>query len=1016
MLRQWLCVLAWMSQAASSSGVNHWNLLELFTLYPQLPSANETCPNGVDAKAGSCSGEGGESSYGDRGSHSSPDPEEDALWLWWFIKVWWLSLIKFTDSGLVWCGALCTSVGIAARWSYWLAVAVVGIFILQLLFWTITWVLCPFLRHVTAFYRYIRGHGGWHEVTTLQGTPVFRPKWVGPKGQSAWSAEFVQQEVRGRGENRDPFDLLVTDGVAITRLRHGTLRGRTNRSGYRLNGGTVHGASHRYFRNQIESYGMEIHLCSTHPCGSNEDDCVHITACATIPRSVELNLQEEAGRGPIGRCCVATWFIGCRCAPFSTLWKGVKALGRCCLRSTCCTRRRPREPLSDAPEVPKHLDSETESEGEGEATCQADQICHFANGKATPLSTHPCRDVSAGGPIPLLASDAARSNKEELTEEGSEWTFRACNHHRAMYELSSSKRRCVVDGCLAEAKSNRDGLKLCRMHATREERSKEAMKPKEAAPKPSPKKPSRSRSKARSEESELPEGKSPPEGETEARIAPGPPEQEADKATEVQRVTSQPGAEILGLYLKAILQGVEAGEALGLVSTPDCGPMETRSILKEAATAYLPKLPKEYPAVAKKALVALILDEVIEVDHYDPVLDLKPTQLLKTMSGSPSYLPAREAQEKDEHPANRYEEIGWQAFYRPKGAQSLPSGFEGVSRAANGGSARVPPDAQSAFAFAARPRHTGSFTDAEPRGLDETTKALQTIAKTLTSKDEAAGQDRGKLSSIGKLEERLVFLLRGCDGLTVPVGTATVGKELFQALQFPVNLNNRVAFGLASLSLGGKDTRQLPDHCLSAADFPLTSEEDFDKYAGTVDNKLEKRPKPPVTLSQWYRNALRQAWAVACVMGTEHYSTFESAATYLLKLGEEHSYMWPPAEIYNVWEELWARFVEELKEVDRTMRREMREDPPTSERIRFFATAQDQMDFLGCACPGLSTWRTKGSTSKLILSQGTIVCSRGLAGRSHSRKMRHFKASGLGETQRTISPAEPRRIPARILR
>ena len=63
----------------------------------------------------------------------------------------------------------------------------------------------PFCGTSAALYRYIRGHGGWHEVTTLQGTPVFRPKWVGPKGQSAWSAEFVQQEVRGRGGKPRPF-------------------------------------------------------------------------------------------------------------------------------------------------------------------------------------------------------------------------------------------------------------------------------------------------------------------------------------------------------------------------------------------------------------------------------------------------------------------------------------------------------------------------------------------------------------------------------------------------------------------------------------------------------------------------------------------------------------------------------------------------------------------------------------------------------------------------------------------
>lgn len=105
-------------------------------------------------------------------------------------------------------------------------------------------------------------------------------------------------------------------------------------------------------------------------------------------------------------------------------------------------------------------------------------------------------------------------------------------------------------------------------------------------------------------------------------------------------------------------------------------------------------------------------------------------------------------------------------------------------------------------------------------------------------------------------------------------------------MQFPVNIN--VAHGITSLSFGGKDVKSIPDYCLSAADFPLTSEEEFDGWSRCTDMKLERRPKPPTTLNAWYRNALRQAWAISCVLGTEHYSTFEQAATYLLKLGEEH--------------------------------------------------------------------------------------------------------------------------------
>ena len=194
----------------------------------------------------------------------------------------------------------------------------------------------------------------------------------------------------------------------------------------------------------------------------------------------------------------------------------------------------------------------------------------------------------------------------------------------------------------------------------------------------------------------------------------------------------------------------------------------------------------------------------------------------------------------------------------------------------------------------------------------ETAKALQAIAKAVTSKDEAAAHDKGKVASIGKTEKRMVFLVRGCDAFSVSLGAATVGKELCHALrasstqgrpqvrlmQFPVDIsNNRIAYGLASMPLGGKDVRNLPDHCLSASDFPLTSEEEFDNWTGCADLKPEKRTKLPVILNAWYRNALREGWAVACVYGTEH---FEQAATFLLKLGEEFAYMWPARNLQRV--------------------------------------------------------------------------------------------------------------------
>ena len=103
----------------------------------------------------------------------------------------------------------------------------------------------------------------------------------------------------------------------------------------------------------------------------------------------------------------------------------------------------------------------------------------------------------------------------------------------------------------------------------------------------------------------------------------------------------------------------------------------------------------------------------------------------------------------EEKPTTPKEELGWQSLYRPRGVKSFPASTPAPTGANpfRAAPSVAPPQAQQAFAQAARPRHLGAFTDAEPPGLDETSKALQAIAKTLTNKDEAAGQERGKLAS-----------------------------------------------------------------------------------------------------------------------------------------------------------------------------------------------------------------------------------------------------------------------------
>lgn len=62
------------------------------------------------------------------------------------------------------------------------------------------------------------------------------------------------------------MDLLVTDGTAVARLRHGTLRGRTNRHGFRAECDSVHASSHRYHCNQLEGVDCRVANRTTTAC------------------------------------------------------------------------------------------------------------------------------------------------------------------------------------------------------------------------------------------------------------------------------------------------------------------------------------------------------------------------------------------------------------------------------------------------------------------------------------------------------------------------------------------------------------------------------------------------------------------------------------------------------------------------------------------------------------------------------------------------------------------------------
>ena len=521
--------------------------------------------------------------------------------------------------------------------------------------------LVPTYRHLQALWRYLRGHGQWYEVAHMHGVRIFRPKWVGPRGREEWTSGYVQQEVRGRGEGREPLDLLVTDGTAIARLRHGTLRGRTNRFGFKAECDAVHASSHRYFRNQLEGMECRVHLCAAAPCGQPDDDCLHVVASAVIPRASDLDLQDVAGKGPVARCATAAWLFGY--TGMGICGGALKACKRClmCLCcSRCCKRRskvRNRAPPNSEASTPRHEDSETESEVDDGTSCQAESVAFMVNGKAHPLSLTACKDSAKGEKIRLLQSDADVSSAEDLRHEDGCLYFNSCNHHRAIYEGQAAKRTCAIEGCDREVKVSKGGLRLCKLHGAKEDRTR-ANRTKSgliASPKPAP-----------------PEKEDKSEG-TAACLAPGTP-------TEARSSGGLHKAAMLGSYLRGILEGKDEIEALRSCQQGDCGPREAWEELKEQANSYVTKLPRGYPPAARRAIIFLVTEECPVKDSgedvaQDPVLSLvttdDPVSGRETLPQPPQELHT----ETKSSPSTTRPAANPASFFRPKGTAVMPEGL-----------------------------------------------------------------------------------------------------------------------------------------------------------------------------------------------------------------------------------------------------------------------------------------------------------------------------------------------------
>ena len=142
----------------------------------------------------------------------------------------------------------------------------------------------------------------------------------------------------------------------------------------------------------------------------------------------------------------------------------IRAVTSCC----CCSRakhsRRVSRPGRDEEQTPRHDLSETESE-EDENPCQADAIGWKEGSQIKRLSKERCNDAACGW-VRLMGEDAHQSSSNELTWDGLQASCQLC----ARYELSKARRACSVEGCEKAAQTLRGGVRLCRFHASKEEK------------------------------------------------------------------------------------------------------------------------------------------------------------------------------------------------------------------------------------------------------------------------------------------------------------------------------------------------------------------------------------------------------------------------------------------------------------------------------------------------------------------------------------------------------------------
>ena len=279
------------------------------------------------------------------------------------------------------------------------------------------------------------------QAVDLPETPVTqgfqRLVLTGPAGVRAADTEFYQREVRGRGTNQKPNDLVVVMDAGVTRLQlDPERRERIDRHGLWVHPSRVLGATTCRVRELVEGED-QLHLCRGAECQGGVG--LHCCSYAAVDAEalVDLGAYDRVTAWGLG---VLVWrSLYTACAAVTGLWTALR-----------------RHPLSSRPSATRQiqeqgvlraLDPDSESETEVVLNpCEADRIGLVLQGKQRALAPEGCQDRAAPEPTRLLEPD------QQLSDLGGKETASLCSHHSQLYMLACQGRKCSVVSCYAAVK------------------------------------------------------------------------------------------------------------------------------------------------------------------------------------------------------------------------------------------------------------------------------------------------------------------------------------------------------------------------------------------------------------------------------------------------------------------------------------------------------------------------------------------------------------------------------------